>query len=44
MAALDGVIHKIEQQLRKHKDKSRDRRSQGLGRVEVPTGPEPDED
>lgn len=36
MAALDGAIHKIEQQLRKHKDKRRDRRSQGLGRVEVP--------
>ncbi len=36
MAALDGATHKIEQQLRKHKDKRRDRRSQGLGRVEVP--------
>jgi putative sigma-54 modulation protein len=36
MAALDGAIHKIEQQLRKHKDRRRDRRSQGLGRVEVP--------
>ena len=36
MAALDGAVHKIEQQLRKHKDRRRDRRSQGLGRVEVP--------
>jgi putative sigma-54 modulation protein len=44
MAALDGAIHKIEQQLRKHKDKRRDRRSQGLGRVEVPDGQEPDEE
>ena len=44
MAALDGAIHKIEQQLRKHKDKRRDRRSQGLGRVEVPSGQEPDEE
>jgi ribosomal subunit interface protein len=44
MAALDGAIHKIEQQLRKHKDKRRDRRSQGLGRVEVPEDQEPDEE
>lgn len=40
MAALDGVIHKIEQQLRKHKDKCRDRRSQPLGRVEPPASTE----
>jgi putative sigma-54 modulation protein len=26
-AALDGAIHKVEQQLRKYKDKRRDRRS-----------------
>jgi putative sigma-54 modulation protein len=44
MAALDGAIHKAEQQLRKHKDKRRDRRSQGLGRVEVPSGQEPEEE
>lgn len=44
MAALDGAIHKIEQQLRKHKDKRRDRRSQGLGRVEVPDGQESEEE
>jgi len=44
MAALDGAIHKIEQQLRKHKDRRRDRRSQGLGRAEVPGGPGLDEE
>jgi putative sigma-54 modulation protein len=44
MAALDGAIHKIEQQLRKHKDRRRDRRSQGLGRVEVPGEQEADEE
>ena len=43
MAALDGAIHKLEQQLRKYKDKRRDRRSQGLGRVEPPVTPEPEE-
>jgi len=44
MAALDGVIHKIEQQLRKHKDKCRDRRSQALGRVEPPESTESTEE
>jgi len=44
MAALDGAVDKIEQQLRKHKDKRRDRRSQALGRVEPPEEPEPDEE
>ena len=44
MAALDGAVDKIEQQLRKHKDKRRDRRSQALGRVEPPATPEPDEE
>lgn len=39
MAALDGVIHKLEQQLRKHKDKRRDHRNQALGRVESPAEP-----
>lgn len=43
-AALDGAIHKAEQQLRRHKEKRRDRRSQALGRVEVPTGQEPGEE
>jgi putative sigma-54 modulation protein len=41
-AALDGAIHKLEQQLRKYKDKRRDRRSQSLGRVEPPATPEPE--
>ncbi len=41
-AALDGAIHKVEQQLRKYKDKRRDRRSQSLGRVEPPAAPEPE--
>jgi putative sigma-54 modulation protein len=40
MAALDGVIRKIEQQLRKHKEKRREHRSQSLGRTEPPTEPE----
>ncbi len=44
MAALDGVIHKLEQQLRKHKDKIRDRRSQALGRVEPPESAESTEE
>jgi putative sigma-54 modulation protein len=34
MAALDGAIHKVEQQLRKHKERRRDHRSQPLGRIE----------
>jgi putative sigma-54 modulation protein len=34
MAALDLAIHKVEQQLRKHKDKRRGHRSQPLGRAE----------
>ena len=42
-AALDGAIHKLEQQLRKYKDKRRDRRSQSLGRVEPQVAPEPEE-
>jgi putative sigma-54 modulation protein len=40
MAALDGAVDKVEQQLRKHKSKKRERRSQGLGKLEVPTEPE----
>lgn len=36
MAALDGAIHKVEQQLRKHKERLKGHRSQSLGRVEVP--------
>jgi putative sigma-54 modulation protein len=37
MAALDGAIHKIEQQLRKHKEKRRGHRTQSLGRAETTT-------
>lgn len=37
MAALDEVVHKIEQQLRKHKDKRRGHRTQKTGRVESPS-------
>ncbi len=44
IAALDGAIHKVEQQLRKHKDKRRDRRSQALGRVELPSGQESEDE
>jgi putative sigma-54 modulation protein len=40
LAALDGAIHKLEQQLRKHKEKRRGHRSQALGRVEHPTNPD----
>ena len=35
MAALDEVLHKVEQQLRKHKDKRRGHRSQKAARVET---------
>jgi putative sigma-54 modulation protein len=35
IAALDGAIHKAEQQLRKHKDKRRGHRSRPLGRTET---------
>ena len=36
LAAVDGAIHKLEQQLRKHKDKRTDRRSTGHKHIEVP--------
>lgn len=35
LAALDSTIHKLEQQLRKHKDKRRGHRSRGAKNVEV---------
>ena len=35
LAALDGTIHKLEQQLRKHKDKRRGHRSRGAKSVEA---------
>jgi putative sigma-54 modulation protein len=42
LAALDGAIHKLEQQLRKHKERRRGHRSQGLGRVEPRPTAEPE--
>jgi len=43
IAALDGTIHKLEQQLRKHKDKRRGHRSRGAKSVE-PVGPDESEE
>jgi putative sigma-54 modulation protein len=37
MAALDGVIHKLEQQLRKYKEKVQDRHRTTAPRHETPT-------
>jgi putative sigma-54 modulation protein len=36
LAALDGAIRKIEQQLRRHKEKRRDHRAPGIRRSEPP--------
>lgn len=36
MAAVDSVLHKLEQQLRKHKEKVTDRRAVGAKNIEVP--------
>jgi putative sigma-54 modulation protein len=36
LAAVDGVVHKLEQQLRKHKEKVKDRRAVGAKNVETP--------
>jgi len=44
LAALDGTIHKLEQQLRKHKDKRRGHRSRGAKSVEVTGTDESEED
>ena len=42
MAAVDGVVHKLEQQLRRHKEKVTDRRAVGAKNVETPApGEEP---
>jgi ribosome-associated translation inhibitor RaiA len=35
LAALDSAIHKLEQQLRKHKDRRRGHRSRGAKSVEA---------
>ena len=40
MAALDGVIHKLEQQLRKYKEKVQDRHRTPGARQQVPARPE----
>jgi putative sigma-54 modulation protein len=40
MAAVDGVVHKLEQQLRKHKEKVTDRRAVGAKNVETPAASE----
>jgi putative sigma-54 modulation protein len=40
MAAVDGVVHKLEQQLRKHKEKITDRRAVGAKNVETPAASE----
>jgi putative sigma-54 modulation protein len=43
MAATDAVIHKLEQQLRKHKDKVQERhRSPGHRQQEAPPSPSPE--
>jgi len=36
MASLDGSLHKIEQQIRRHKDKRTERRRPPLKHLEVP--------
>ena len=43
IAALDGVLHKIEQQLRKHKEKLTEHRATGHKHLEMPIEPEDDE-
>jgi putative sigma-54 modulation protein len=40
MAAVDGVVHKLEQQLRRHKEKVTDRRAVGAKNVETPAAGE----
>ena len=40
MAALDGAVHKLEQQLRKHKEKLKGHRTPGHRHLEVPAEPE----
>jgi putative sigma-54 modulation protein len=38
LAAMDGAIRKIEQQLRRHKERRRDHRALGIRRTEPPAG------
>lgn len=42
MAALDGALHKIEQQIRRHKDKRTERRRPPIKHLEVPVESEPE--
>ena len=42
MAAVDGTIHKLEQQLRKHKEKLKGHKVMGLKHQEVPLEPVPE--
>ncbi len=42
MSALDGALHKIEQQIRRHKDKRTERRKPPLKHLEVPVESEPE--
>ncbi|MHB0958003.1 MAG: ribosome hibernation-promoting factor, HPF/YfiA family [Pirellulaceae bacterium] len=42
MSALDGALHKIEQQIRRHKDKRTERRRPPVKHLEVPAESEPE--
>lgn len=42
LTALDGALHKIEQQIRRHKDKRTERRRPPAKHLEVPAETEPE--
>lgn len=42
MASLDGALHKIEQQIRRHKEKRTERRRPPIKHMEVPVESEPE--
>lgn len=42
MAAVDGTIHKLEQQLRRHKEKVKGHKVTGLKHQDLPEDSEPD--
>ena len=42
MSSLDGALHKIEQQIRRHKEKRTERRRPPLKHLEVPADSDPD--
>lgn len=44
MSSLDGALHKIEQQIRRHKDKRTERRRPSVKHLEVPVDTEPESD